>query len=446
MTVFKKAISRRTALRGIGTSLALPFLDGMVPAFTAARLTAANPVRRLGVVYVPNGIAMRHWTPAEEGKGFGFTRILKPLEPYRQRMLVLSGMFGSPPNGGFHANASTRFLTGVSAVASEYDLSAGISMDQLVAKELERHTQIASLELGLDSRDVSGSCDVGFACAYTNTISWRSTTTPLPTENNPRVVFERLFGDTGSTDARARLARIEEQRSILDSVTETIADFNLQVGPQDRVRIDQYLDGVRDVERRIQKAEQQSARELPVLEEPAGIPASYEDHVKLMFDLQVLAYQSDLTRVISFMLGRELSGRTYPQIGVPGSHHPTSHHRHEPEMYEMVAKINEYHVGLFAYYLEKLRLTPDGDGSLLDHLLILYGAGMSDSNKHSRFDLPLLLVGGDGNSLRGGQHIVYPENTPMANLNLALMEMLGVHLDKLGMSTGKLDTEPLSLL
>jgi len=446
MTVSKKAISRRMMLRGIGISLALPFLDSMVPALTAARKTAANPVRRLGVVYVPNGIAMKYWTPATEGKGFSFPRILKPLETYRDRLLLLSGMYGPPPNGGFHANASTRFLTGVSAVASEYDLNAGVSMDQLVAKALREHTQIASLELGVDSRDVSGSCDVGFACAYTNTISWRSATTPLPTENNPRVVFERLFGDTGSTDARVRLARLQEQRSILDSVVETIADLNRRLGPQDRVRVDQFLDGVRDVERRIQKAEQKGARELPVLEEPAGIPASYEEHVKLMFDLQVLAYQSDLTRVITFMLGRELSGRTYPQIGVPGSHHPTSHHRNDPEMYEMVATINEYHVRLFHYYLEKLRSTPDGDGSLLDHLLILYGAGMSDPNQHARTNLPLVLVGGGANAVRGGRHIAYPEDTPMANLSLALLEMFGVHLDKLGISTGKLNIEPLSLL
>ena len=446
MTVSKKAISRRMMLRGIGISLALPFLDSMVPALTAARKTAANPVRRLGVVYVPNGIAMKYWTPATEGKGFSFPRILKPLETYRDRLLLLSGMYGPPPNGGFHANASTRFLTGVSAVASEYDLNAGVSMDQLVAKALREHTQIASLELGVDSRDVSGSCDVGFACAYTNTISWRSATTPLPTENNPRVVFERLFGDTGSTDARVRLARLQEQRSILDSVVETIADLNRRLGPQDRVRVDQFLDGVRDVERRIQKAEQKGPRELPVLEEPAGIPASYEEHVKLMFDLQVLAYQSDLTRVITFMLGRELSGRTYPQIGVPGSHHPTSHHRNDPEMYEMVATINEYHVRLFHYYLEKLRSTPDGDGSLLDHLLILYGAGMSDPNQHARTNLPLVLVGGGANAVRGGRHIAYPEDTPMANLSLALLEMFGVHLDKLGISTGKLNIEPLSLL
>lgn len=446
MIIFKKAISRRTALRGIGASLALPFLDSMVPALTAARKTAASPVRRLGVVYVPNGIAMKYWMPAAEGKGFAFPRILKPLETYRERLLVLSGMYGPPPNGGFHANASTRFLTGVSAVASEYDLNAGTSMDQLVAKELKEHTQIASLELGIDSRDVSGSCDVGFACAYTNTISWRSATTPLPTENNPRVVFERLFGDTGSTEARARLARIQEQRSILDSVAETIANLNRRLGAHDRVRMDQFLDGVRDVERRIQQAEQQGTKELPVLEEPAGIPGTYEEHVKLMFDLQVLAYQSDLTRVITFMLGRELSGRTYPQIGVPGSHHPTSHHRNEPEMYEMVATINEYHVRLFAHYLEKLRSTSDGDGSLLDHLVILYGAGMSDPNQHARTNLPLVLVGGAANGVRGGRHIVYASDTPMANFNLALLEMFGVHVDKLGISTGKLDTEPLSLL
>ena len=419
MIVTRKAIHRRTLLRGLGASLALPLLDGMVPAFAALRKTPAHGPRRFGVVYVPNGIAMSHWTPETEGAGFEITRILQPLAGFQDRMLVLSGMYGPPPNGGFHANASTRFLTGLSAMPSEYELQAGISIDQYIARSLGQETQLASLEVALDGRDVSGSCDVGFACAYSNTISWRTATTPLPMENNPRALFERLFGDSGSTDAGIRLQRIAEQRSILDSV--------------------------RDIERRIQRAEEQGDQTLPVVDQPAGIPASYEEHAKLMFDLQVLAYQTDLTRVGTMMMGRELSGRTYNEIGVPDSHHPCSHHRHDPVLYDKLAKINTFHVSLFAYYLDKLRSTPDGDGSLLDHMVILYGAGMSDSNAHARTDLPLLLVGGGGDQVRGGRHLVY-KDTPMANLNLALLEMFGVHREQLGVSTGALDVEPLSLV
>ena len=445
MIVTRKAIHRRTVLRGLGVSLALPLLDGMVPAFAALRKTPANAPRRFGVVYVPNGIAMSQWTPATEGAGFELTRILQPLEQYRERMLVLSGMYGPPPNGGFHANASTRFLTGLSAMPSEYELQAGVSIDQHIARDLGRQTQLASLEVGLDSRDVSGSCDVGFACAYSNTISWRTPTTPLPMENNPRALFERLFGDSGSTDADIRLRRIDEQRSILDSVTETVADLSRELGSNDRTRINEYLDAVRDIERRIQRAEEQGVEALPVVDQPAGVPASYDEHARLMFDLQVLAYQTDLTRVGTMMMGRELSGRTYTEIGVPDSHHPCSHHRHDPVLYEKLAKINTYHVGLFAYYLDKLRSTPDGDGSLLDHMVILYGAGMSDSNAHARTDLPLLLVGGGGDQVKGGRHLVY-KDTPMANLNLALLEMFGVPREKLGVSTGALDVEPLSLV
>ena len=445
MIVTRKAIHRRTLLRGLGASLALPLLDGMVPAFAALRKTPANGPRRFGVVYVPNGIAMSHWTPETEGAGFEITRILQPLAGFQDRMLVLSGMYGPPPNGGFHANASTRFLTGLSAMPSEYELQAGISIDQYIARSLGQETQLASLEVALDGHDVSGSCDVGFACAYSNTISWRTPTAPLPMENNPRALFERLFGDSGSTDAGIRLQRIAEQRSILDSVTETVADLTREVGAGDRTRIDEYLDSVRDIERRIQRAEEQGDQALPVVDQPAGIPASYEEHAKLMFDLQVLAYQTDLTRVGTMMMGRELSGRTYNEIGVPDSHHPCSHHRHDPVLYDKLAKINTFHVSLFGYYLEKLRSTPDGDGSLLDHMVILYGAGMSDSNAHARINLPLLLVGGGGDQVRGGRHLVY-KDTPMANLNLALLEMFGVHREQLGVSTGALDVEPLSLV
>ena len=297
----------------------------------------------------------------------------------------------------------------------------------------------SSLELALDGRDFAGSCDAGFSCAYTNTISWRTPTTPLPMENNPRVVFERLFGDSGSTDPAVRLARIKEDRSILDSVTEKVADLQRGVGPDDRNKINQYLDAVRDVERRIQKAEEQSSRELPLVQQPVGVPATFEEHMRLMFDLQLLAYQIDLTRVASFMVGREISGRTYNEIGISDAHHPLSHHLNDPVKIETMSKINKYHVSLFADFVEKMQSTPDGDGSLLDHSLLLYGAGMSNSNAHAPVNLPIMIVGGAAGGLKGGRHITYPENTPMANLLMAIMDTLGMPMDKVGNSNGTLD-------
>jgi hypothetical protein len=444
MIITHKRIPRRTVLRGIGASLALPLLDGMIPALTALQNTAARPVRRFGVVYVPNGMAMGSWTPAAEGANFELTPILQPLAPFNDQMTVVAGLSGPPSNGGVHASASTRFLTGISASRSEYDLQAGMSIDQLIAQEAGRHTQLASLELALDSREVSGSCDVGFACAYTNTIAWRGERTPLPMENNPRVVFERLFGDSGSTSPSVRLARIQRQRSLLDSVSGTVADLGRELGASDRARLDEYLDAVRDVERRIQKAEEQSAQQLPVVDQPPGIPTSYEDHARLMFDLLVLAYQSDLTRVSTFMLARELSGRTYPEIGVADAHHPTSHHKDDRELIAKIAKINVYHTTLFSHFVDTLRKTPDGDGSLLDHTMLIYGAGMSDSNRHDPNNLPILLVGGAGGQLKGGRHVKYEGNPPMANLLVTLMDKIGMPIDKIGNSTGKLELQALT--
>jgi len=451
MIITKMALPRRTFLRGVGATLALPLLDAMVPAFSAVARTAGNPVKRLGVVYVPNGIVMDSWTPAAEGTAFEYTPILKPLEPFRDQINVLTGLDGVP-GGGVHAGRSTAFLTGVtsgdgrgSSKTAEYDLQADVSIDQLVARELGKHTQLGSLELALESRDVSGSCDVGYACAYTNTISWRSENTPLPMEYNPRVVFERLFGDSGSTDQRVRLARMERQRSILDSVTERVGALQRGLGERDQTRLDEYLEAVRDVERRIQKAEEQSNQELPVVDQPAGIPATYAEHAKLMFDLQVLAYQTDLTRVMTFMMAREISGRTYPEIGVPDSHHPTSHHRDDPEMLAKLAKINHFHVSLFSHYVEKLRSTPDGDGSLLDHMILIFGAGMSNSNRHDPSNLPILLMGGGSGQLKGGRHIRYANKPPMANLLLTLMDKLDYPLEKKGNSTGKIHLDSLSL-
>lgn len=439
MNIFKKTLPRRTLLRGLGASLALPLLDSMVPALSSASAQTAQPAKRLGVVYVPNGMAMKSWTPATEGANFEITRILRPMAAYQDRMLVLSGLNGASSNAGVHASASTRFLTGTIPARTESDLQAAVSIDQLVARQLGNQTQLGSLELALDQSDVFGSCDIGFSCQYTSTISWRDANTPLPMETNPRAVFERLFGDTGTTDPAVRLQRIRKDRSLLDAVTDRVAELNKKVGSGDRAKLDQYLDAVRDVERRIQLAEAQSHRELPEVDQPAGIPRTYEEHAKLMFDMQVLAYQTDLTRVITFMMGRELSGRTYAEIGVPDSHHPTSHHRDDPVLYEKVTKINEFHTSLFAYYLNKLDDTPDGNGSLLDNMLMLYGAGMSDSNRHANTGLPLVLLGGGSGSVKGGRHLRYSEGTPISNLHLTMLDKMGLPLDKIGNSTNALN-------
>ena len=436
MIVLKKKLSRRTMLRGLGASLALPLLDSMTPALANS---GPQTVSRLGVVYVPNGMAMKAWTPAAEGADFELTRILQPMAAYRDRMLVLTGLNGVPSNAGVHASASTRFLTGVTPARTENDLQAAVSIDQLVARRFGQETQLGSLELALDENDVFGSCDIGFSCMYTSTIAWRDANTPLPMETNPRLVFERLFGDIGTTDPQVRLQRIRKDRSLLDSLTERVAELNREVGAGDRARLDQYLDAVRDVERRIQMAEEQSGRDLPEVTQPSGVPDTYEEHAKLMFDLQVLAYQTDLTRVITFMMGRELSGRTYAEIGVPDSHHPTSHHRDDPVLYEKIIKINEFHTGLFAWYLDKLDATPDGEGSLLDNMLMLYGAGMSDSNQHDNRGLPLVLFGGGSGKLRGGRHIRYPEGTPVSNLHLTMLDKMGMPVDRLSNSTSPLE-------
>jgi hypothetical protein len=444
MIVAKKSLSRRTVLRGMGAAVGLPLLDAMVPALTAFQKTAAKPVNRFGAVYVPNGIMMAQWTPSAEGAAFEFTPTLKPLEPFRDRLLVLSGLNSTPPAKqagavGVHARASTRFLTDVPPkVTNGSDLEAGISMDQIAAKELGKHTQLASLELGLESTESAASCDNGFNCVYTSTISWRGSTTPLPTENNPRQVFERMFGDAASTDPAVRLARIQQERSILDSVTQRIARLGQAVGSGDRAKLDEYFEAIRDVERRIQNAERQSGTELPVVDQPAGIPATFEEHARLMYDLYALAWQCDMTRIITFMIAHEFSGRTYPEIGVPDAHHPISHHQNDPGRLAKLAKINHYHVTLFASFLNKLQSTPDGDGSLLDHAMIVYGAGMSDSNAHDPRNLPILLAGAGAGRLKGGSHVRFLKDTPLANLHLSLLDKLGVHVEKLGDSAGEL--------
>jgi hypothetical protein len=446
MMISKKAIPRRTVLRGLGAAVSLPLLDGMVPALTALAQTPARPAHRFGVVYVPNGMVMQSYLPGGEGSGFELSPTLSALAPFRQQTLILTGLNCTPTPGrpgGAHAKASTRYLTDISPPTSETWLDAGISVDQILANELGKQTQLASLELAIESSDTAGACDVGFACAYTNTISWKSSNTPLPMQHNPRAVFERLFGDSGSTDARARMARLRQQRSVLDSVTQEVKSLGGALGPGDRTKLDEYLEAVRDVERRIVRAESQSDRELPVLERPAGAPADYEQHAKLMFDLEVLAYQSDLTRVATLMLGREFSGMTYPQIGVPDAHHPVTHHAGEPEKIAKVAKINAYHVQLFAYLLDRLQSTPDGDGSLLDHSTLIYGAGLADCNAHATSNVPVVLAGGGAGHLKGGRHLAYGD-LPLANLHLTLLDKFGVRWERIGDSTGRVDDRQLA--
>jgi hypothetical protein len=446
MMITRKALPRRTVLRGLGATLALPLFDATIPAMTALAQSPARPVRRLGVVYVPNGMVMKGWTPAAEGPLGDLPPILQPLEPFRKNLVVLTGLSSTPPPNastaaGVHARASTRFLTGVPPKRSDTSqVEAGISMDQIAARELGRETQLASLELAIEGRDLAGSCDIGFSCAYTNTIAWRGASTPLPMENDPRAVFERMFGGSSSTDPAARLARIQSDRSLLDSVGDRVSELRQKLGARDRGKLTEYLEAVRDVERRIQLAEEQSGHELPLVDQPAGIPASFDEHAKLMFDLQVLAYRTDLTRVITFMLGRELSGRTFPELGVIESHHATSHHQGDATKIASLLKIKVYHSTLFAYYLDRLRSTNDGDGTLLDHTTIVYGAGMADSNLHAPTNLPVLVVGGAPPGSQNDRHVQYKEGTPLANLHLTLLDRLGVKtVDRLGDSTGRVE-------
>jgi hypothetical protein len=446
MIITKKAIPRRTFLRGTNAILALPLLDAMVPAFAAASDLVAKPIARLSFVYVPNGVIMDNWTPATEGVAFELTPILKPLAPFRDRLLVLSGLAHNEAHslpgeaGGDHSRASASFLTCVHPNKTEgANLRLEISVDQVAAKELGKHTQLASLELGLDATDTAGACEPGYSCAYENTLSWRTPTTPLPAENHPRAVFEHLFGDSDSTDSKERLARIRRDRSILDFVTQDAAGFMRGLGSSDCTKLTEYLDAIRDVERRIQLAEEQASRKLPMAKRPVGIPATFEEHAKLMFDLQVLAYQCDLTRVTTFMMGHEQTTRTYAEIGIADAHHPLTHHGGDAAKIAKVIQINIFHAKMFAYFLEKLRSTPDGDGSLLDHSMIAYGGGLSDGNIHSHDNLPILLAGGGAGKIKGGRHLRYPANTPMPNLYLTLLDKLGVPVDGLGTSTGKLD-------
>ena len=443
MFLSSKSLPRRTLLRGLGATLALPFLDAMVPAFSLRGRAAARPVHRFQTFYVPNGMAMEHWLPKGEGEAFALSPILEPLQPYRQQLLVLSGI---KANWNYiHAGASGSFLTGTTRGGrNEIEIVADVSIDQLLARHFAAETQVPSLELSMDAPANAGACTGNLSCVYTHTLSWRSPTQPLPMEWNPRAVFERLFGDSGSTDRKAREARLRQRKSILDSVAEKLASIKSDLGAGDRTKVDEYVDAVRDVERRIQKAEEQSDVALPAVEQPQGAPPVFEDHLALMLDLQLLALQSDLTRVMTFMMGKEQSARPYPQIGVPEAHHPLSHHNDIPELIAHMSKINRYHVELFSKYLAKLRATPDGDGTLLDHVTILYGSGISNSTRHSGDNLPLLVVGGGSGTLKGGRHLAYSNQPTMANLLVTLMDKMGTPVEKIGGSTGKLPLDMLS--
>jgi len=437
----KKALSRRAVLRGIGTAIALPLLDAMVPALTRAQNTPAKPVRRFGVVYHPNGVIYDKWLPKGAGTEFELSPVLSPLEPFREKLVVITGLYSDQAEalgdgGGDHSRASGTYLTGIHVKRSDTVVENGISMDQIAAKAFERETQLSSLQLTVDDASLVGACDVGYSCAYSSTLSWLTPTLPLMAENNPRVVFERLFGTNDSTESRVRAARLQQDRSILDSVTDRVKTLQRKLDPRDSRKVEDYLASLRDVERRIQKAEEQSSKEVGSIERPQGIPDGFEPHVALLYDLQLLAFQSDLTRVTTFMYGREQNGRPYPQIGVPEPHHPLTHHQNQPEKMDKCARIQTYHVRLFADYLEKLRTTPDGDGSLLDHVILLYGGGISHSDRHTHGPLPTLVVGGGAGTIKGGRHLIYPEHTPLTNLQLTLLGNLGVPTAKLGDSTG----------
>ncbi len=432
--VSKKFIARRTLLRGAGASLALPLLDAMTPAFAQS----AQPIHRFQTVYIPNGMAMEYWSPSDNSPELEFTPVLEPLRRFGDKLLFLSGLKANWNIA--HAGAGGSFLTGVTRGGrNETEILADISVDQLIANKLGAETQLASLELSMDAPALAGACTVNLSCVYTHTLSWRGKNEPLPTEHNPRSVFERLFGDSGSTSQEARAARLTQQSSILDAVLEKLNDLQHSLGMEDRHLVASYTDSVRDIERRIQKAEQQIDLELPTLDQPSGVPSTFEEHMDLMQDLQVLAMQSDLTRVITFMMSKEQSARPYPQIGVPDAHHPLSHHNNAPELIERKSKINIYHTTLFANYLSKLAAIQEGDGTLLDNMTIIYGGGISNSTIHAGDNLPVLLVGGGAGSLNGGRHLHFDHEPTMADLHLSLLEKFGIYRDSLGGSSGPLN-------
>ena len=447
MIVTRKSLNRRFFLRGFGTALALPFLDAMTPAFAAASKTAGAPPMRMAFLYVPNGIIMKDWTPKTEGRGYEFTKTLKPLEQFREKMLVLSGLDHYTGNSlgdgaGDHARAGSTWLTGVHPKKTEgADIRSGISVDQVAAKEFGKLTVLPSLELGLDDNRMVGGCDSGYSCAYSNTISWSSPTTPLPLESNPRAVFERLFGDGETTDPAVRALQSRQDRSILDFVRADTARLSGTLGTGDRRKLTEYLDSIREIEQRIQKVEkhEQNAITLPTIERPAGIPPTFEEHADLMFDLMTIAFRADLTRVISMMIGREGGNRTYRSIGVPDAHHGLSHHFNDDAKIARLQKIDQHHVEVASRLLAKLEAAKESNGSLLDNSCVVYGSSLSDGNRHEHVDLPAFIAGGAAGKIHGGRHVRYKKGTPMTNLFLSMLDMAGVKPEKIGDSTGKLE-------
>ena len=443
--IFKHHLSRRTFLRGMGVTMSLPLLDAMVPASTALAQTAARPNVRLGLCFIPHGAVMNQWTPATTG-ALELSPTLAPLAGHRDQVVVLSnlahamaGPQGAGDNGGDHTRCPAVFLNGVHPKRTDgADIQAGVTIDQMAAQKIGQDTLLPSLELAIeDYSGLVGSCDVGFSCTYMNTISWRTPTAPLPMEINPRVVFDRMFGDGAS--AQERLQRIETQRSILDAITGQVRRLQGDLGTRDRNRVAEYLDSVREIERRIQLAERQASNpNIDVPTTPAGIPEDYEEHTKLMFDLMAIAFQADITRVSTFMMAREVSYRTFPKLGISEAFHPASHHQNNAARLETLQKINQHHVSLVSHLLDRLKATPDGDGTLLDHSLVLYGSAMSNSNVHNHAPLPVLVAGGAGGRMKGGRHLSYPEGTPMSNLLLTILDKAGVPQEKVGDSTGLL--------
>ncbi len=440
MIITKRHLSRRTVLRGMGASVALPLLDAMVPALTAQARTAAAPVRRFAVFYTPNGMAMGYWLPKDQGAMGKLSPTLSSLEPWRPNVTVVSGLDHTTAplakQGGEHAKSSGCFLTATTYDArNQTDVIAGVSIDQIVARKTGAETQLASLELSLDSPTILGQCN-NTACSLVNNISWRTATLPNQPENDPRAIFERIFGTATSTDAAARLSRIQRDRSLLDFVSDEIGGLSRTLGPVDRVNLDEYLESVRDVERRIQKATEQNARELPVVDQPMGIPRNYTDHAHIMMDLLALAFQTDLTRVATFMYANEVSSRAYPEIGISESHHPLSHHQNDPAKIERLHKVNAYHVEQFAYLVGRMAGLKEGDGTLLDQSLLTYGTGISDSNTHLYDDVPIAVVAGRKTGVQGGRHLRQASGTRLGNLWLTVLQLMDVQADRFGDSAG----------
>ena len=438
MILTKKALPRRTFLRTVGATMALPMLDAMIPAATAASKTPLGQAKRLGFVFMPMGCDESRWTPGSEGDLSQLSPILQSLEPVKDQLSVLTNMELANAYPGSHATSNSSFLSAAKARHTEgNDYYLGTTVDQVAAKQLGQHTQLP-LELSMDLMQTVGQCDNGYACVYQNNLSWSTPTTPLPAEAHPRMVFESLFGDGGS--AQERQAALKERASLLDAFRQDVARLKRDLGAADRARMDDYLETIREVERRIQQAEASVGdHPLPDLDRPIGVPAAYADHARLMFDLQCLAYQGDVTRVITFQLARETSNRTYPEIGVPDPHHPLSHHGNDPDKIARMAKINQFHVSLFSEYVQKLKATPDGDGSLLDSTLLLYGSGIGNPNIHDHTNLPTLVAGGAATGMRGNRHVRYQQPTPLANLHLSLLDRVGVRLDAFADSDGKLE-------